>query len=187
MVLAAILVAPVTLAGDVELTPFVGMRFGGDFRSYATGTTYDLSGDADYGVVLDFGIGETSQIEALWSRQETKLGAEDLDVAIDYVQVGATYRSDNEKITPFVAVTLGATRFDPKRSGLSSATGFSFAIGGGGKFFLGRHVGIRLDGRLYGTLVGGGGGVFCGGGCTIAFTGNAFWQLELNAGLVFRF
>lgn len=191
---AAILAAVPATAGDVELTPFVGMRLGGDFRSYNTGTNYSLKAEPDYGIVLDVGIAEQSQIEAFWSRQDTVIegsGDEtdggDLGVAIDYIHVGATYHSDDDKITPFAAFTLGVTRFDPDRSDLSTDTGFSFAVGGGAKFFLGEHVGIRLDGRLLGTLVSGSGGVFCSGGCVVAFSGNAFWQLELNAGLVFRF
>jgi opacity protein-like surface antigen len=49
---------------------------------------------------------------------------------------------ENKKIEPFLLFGLGAT--DMHGAG-SSTTKFSWAVGGGVKFFVSRHVGFRIQ------------------------------------------
>jgi hypothetical protein len=51
---------------------------------------------------------------------------------------------------------------------------------------------VRLEARLYGSLIDDSSALFCasgpaGAGCAIAVEGDALWQLEARAGVVFRF
>jgi hypothetical protein len=61
--------------------------------------------------------------------------------------------------------------------------------GGGVKLFPTRHVGVRLDGRVFATVGGLSttGGVCGGYGCLLGIDGTLFWQGEATAGLVFAF
>ena len=62
---------------------------------------------------------------------------------------------------PFVAVGLGLTRLLPEPDGLSDETRFSASFGAGVKLWLGRHVGIRLEGRGFFTVLDSNSRTFC--------------------------
>jgi hypothetical protein len=53
----------------------------------------------------------------------------------------------------------------------------------------GERIGLRLEGRVYGTFTSSSGAIFSGGGgCSFGFTGsNVFWQFEATAGIVIEF
>ena len=83
---------------------------------------------------------------------------------------------------------MGASHFSPDQDDLSSATRFSFGLGGGVKILPGDRIGIRLQGKIYGTYASGNAGMICGGGgCSFGFSGNVMWQAEVSAGLILGF
>ena len=55
-------------------------------------------------------------------------------------------------MVPFIGFGLGFTRLLPKAQGLSDETRFSASFAGSGKFWLGKHVGIRVEGRYFLTV-----------------------------------
>jgi len=187
------LVPTAVYAQQFEITPFIGYRFGDDFRDYYTGTRFDLKDSESYGFTFDYSIDFDTQFEFLWGHQETNInvtgvgtptGRFPLDV--DYFHIGGIQLFDTGDTRPFMVGTLGATHINPEENGYSSDTRFSFGLGGGVKFFPTDHIGVRLDGRVYATYVGGSGGVFCGPyGCTYGYAGNTFWQVEFTAGIIF--
>ena len=183
-------------AGDdkIEFTPFIGYRFGGDFENYSTGQKYSLDSAESYGFTLDFPTSDETKVELMFSRQPTDLkvdgylGTERITVDMTYYHVGALYQpSDDEKLQPFVGVTIGATHMKPHVPDTSSETKFSINFTGGVKFHFSEHIGVRLDGRILATIVNGSGGIFCAGGCVFAVGGNALWQGEATAGLIIAF
>ena len=191
-------------AQTIEITPMVGYRFGGSLEA-APGSgagnqsSVDLVLDdaAAFGVQLGYRVGE-GEIELVYARQNTRLQTADLftgapvfDLALETWQIGGTYLfgDDDARARPFVAVGLGITRLLPEPSGLSDETRFSASFGAGVKLWLGRHVGIRLEGRGFFTVLDSDSRTFCGGagGCVIRTTGSELSQAEARAGLILRF
>ena len=186
--------APTTHAQKFEISPFAGLRFGGAVTD-ETGISYDLDATASYGVGLEFALNDKARVQLLWSHQSTGVNRfsydddDRVDLDIDYFHAGTSYVFDPlSRTRPFLGMSIGATRVVSPADDTWS-TYFSFAIGGGVKFLLNDHVGIRLDGRFFGTY--GGSGAFavgCGsGGCLVGFSGDFLWQGEATVGLVIGF
>jgi len=161
----------------VELAPFGGYRFGGGFYEIASGRAVDVDGAGSFGLVMDFPFSPDMQIEALVTHQEARFTLPpDVDpattrwrVAVDHYQVG-----------------LGLTRF---AAAGDNEVRFSLAAGGGVKLYPTRHLGVRLDGRLYGTIVDADvDALFCSPGRCIGSIDTWFvWQAEFTAGVLLRF
>ena len=180
----------------VEITAFSGLRFGGSFEDANTGAGMSLEDSGSYGLVLDFDIEPDRQIEIYLSRQSTTLSADGpftgnplFDLAVEYYHIGGLYLIDvqSDRVRPFVSGGLGLTRMNPQGDGLDTETRFSLSIGGGAKFFITDHLGLRLDARGIFTALNSSGTVFCSGGCAITVQSSGFMQGELGAGLVVRF
>jgi opacity protein-like surface antigen len=189
-------VAPVASAQQVELTPHVGYKLGGGLTDYYTGKNYDFDDSESYGLTFNYTLGlmGDAQLELSWSRQDTAMEVtgftrDTFDLTIDYWQAGGLKQwNEDEPVRPFVVGSIGAAHFSPDEGDLSSATRFSFGLGGGVKFLPTEHVGIRLQGKIYGAYASGGAGLICGGaGCTFGFSGNFMWQAEFSAGLILAF
>lgn len=181
-------------ANAVEISPFVGQRYGGSFEDANTGSTFEVADATTYGVFLDFDLDHDRQIEIYLSRQDTRLttsgtftGEPLFDLTIDYYHIGGVYMLEGEKIRPFVSGSFGLTRMDPKRSDLTTENRFSIALGGGAKFFLAKDIGLRLDARGIYTALASDTTVFCSGGCVVKVRSNGFVQAELSAALMLRF
>jgi len=195
-VVIAVLVVLSALPGEaqkVEISPFAGLRFGGSATA-ETGIAYDLDTTSSYGLGLEFALRPEAHVQLLWSHQPTGFDRFSLDddgrieLDIDYLHAGTTYVFDpSNRTRPFLGMTVGATLVSAPDEGVS-ATFFSFSIGGGVKLLVNDHVGIRLDGRLYGTWAGSGAFVVgCAGGCIVGFSGDFLWQGEATVGLVLGF
>ena len=72
-------------------------------------------------------------------------------MTVEYYHAGALYQWKFDRVWPYVAGSMGATRFAPDN--FNSNTEFSVSAGGGVKLMFNPHVGIRLDGRLYSTYI----------------------------------
>jgi opacity protein-like surface antigen len=177
-----------------SIAPFVGYRGGGSFTTANTGTDLKLDAAQSYGLVADFRVTPETEIELLWSRQRSQLKA-DVPVTvplfhtyIDYYHIGGTWLFNTEGVQPFFVATIGATRFMPQQSGFEDETKFSFGIGGGVRVPFGRHLGLRFEGRAYGTVLSNDSAIFCSGAtCLIHVSGSLLWQYEANAGVYLSF
>jgi hypothetical protein len=184
----------------LEITPFVGYRFGGSFDDDETGEDYDLENDSSMGLIVNFPSKNNTEWEIYYSKQSTEIKTGDvfqttkvLDMDVEYLLIGGTYLFEREKeFQPYFVATIGAARFDPSGANTSSDTFFAFSAGGGWKYFPDKRVGLRLDGRFIGSLIDSDTDIFCqtgpeGGECLISNKGDVLWQFELQAGIVFRF
>ena len=184
------------LAGEYEVTPIYGYSVGGQFASADKQDTYDLSEEANYGLIL--GIRDHSQTEAfyelLYSHQKTSLegdgtvfdGDSRFDVDISYLHLGGRYGTTGEPVNPYLAGGIGATHFDPERG--EAETRFSFSLGAGLMLPLGEHAALRLEGRGFGTLFNSRGEIFCvDGNCSVRIDSDLFWQFSGFAGLAISF
>lgn len=183
-------------AQSVELTPFGGYRFGGGFYELVTGQSVDVDGAGSFGVILDIPFRDTLQIEGFYTHQEARFTLPaSLDaqrtrwsVTVDHVHAGGLRELDRGRVRPFLTGTLGLTRY---ASGGDSELRFSVAAGGGVKILPTEHVGLRLDGRLFVTIVDAeGDSLACApaaGICVGSLDAWAVWQAGFTAGLVVRF
>jgi len=190
----AILVTQLTpaYAQDYEITPFIGWRTSSSLEEVDTGATIDLKETDSFGIILSMKKDPDTNYDFLFSRQSTELQSSTTpgtteSLRIDYYQLGGTIFYDYDKLHPFVSGGLGATHISPANNDFSSETKFSLSIGGGLKFPLTQNMGLRLEARGYGTVVGSGGTILCSGGCYAKFTGSLFMQFEASAGLSIAF
>ena len=104
------------------------------------------------------------------------------------------FELDNPKAEPYVMAGLGATTYYANRSGRSgSASFFSFALGGGIKYFFNSHFGFRGEARWSPTVLSASDSRFwCsisgeGANCTIDLNASIQNQLDLTGGIAVRF
>jgi len=182
-----------------ELTPFAGYTFGGEFEDMTRTDSLELVDGASFGLILNIREAANTRWEILYSRQATQadttgllISGPSLGIDVHYIQVGGTYLADGNRARPFLAATIGATRFEPGLAGFDSETFFSFSIGAGFHLRPDNRLGIRLEARAYGTLLESDTDLFCQTGpseniCAIRSEGAVLWQLETLVGFVFRF
>jgi len=195
ILLLALVPAIASDARAVEVAPFTGHRYGGNFEDTNTLSGFELADATSFGLLLDFDSEPDKQIEVFLSRQDTQLttagtftGNPLFDLTIDYYHIGGLYLlPDDGLIHPFVSGTVGLTRMVPKRADLTTENRLSLSLGGGAKFFFTKSVGLRFDVRAIYTMLNADTAVFCSGGCTIRVRSNGFVQIEAGAVLLMRF
>ncbi len=177
-----------------EVSPFVGYRFGGDLYEFYLGRPLDADVAPAAGIVVDIFVDRATSVSFIYSRQHLDVPAwlpaqdcaESARLSVEHWLVGGAYELDGGRVRPFLSGGAGLTRF-----GSAHDAEYRFAAGGGGgvKLMPTRHLGFRLDGRVYAVFVDGNlGGTVCGGGgCFINLDVFVLWQVEFTAGLVFSF
>lgn len=194
--------AAIAATPSFEVTPFVGGRFGGSFdvKNDQTGTTssVDLGSGTSFG--LDLGLYQSAAgfYELLYSTQEASLDPEDpalgdVDLRIDYLQIGGTaFFDQGKRWLPYLSMTIGAARFEPQQGGYDSETKFAMSLGGGLRFPINDRVAATLGLRGYLTFLSSDTNLFCvstgeNAGCLVESSGSTLWQGEGQLGLTVRF
>lgn len=196
-----IVVLPARGQDRFEVQPFVGYKWGG---STPVGSNADLiqnitfDSSIAYGVTATFNATPHLGLEFLWNRQPTnavgKLPGglnfpQTTSVNLDQFQGNFvfTFREREARLRPFVLVGFGATDISGRNAGV---TKFSYALGGGVKYFVSEHVGVRLQIRyaptyLYSTSA----GVWCNwyGFCFSVPNDHYLNQGDVTGGLILRF
>ena len=151
--------------GRFELTPTASYNFGGTIEGENDGFfDFDLEAreSSAFGITFDIPLAPWVQLEFLASRQATELEFDDglfgaptgvADIDISYYHVGALFHWGRGQIHPFVVASLGVTDLSPDIPGASNETRFSASFGGGVKIFFNEHVGVRLEGRGFFTVL----------------------------------
>ncbi|HTO88033.1 MAG TPA: outer membrane beta-barrel protein [Thermoanaerobaculia bacterium] len=157
--------------GTVELEPFGGYLFGGTF---ARGTTTLFQGRVDvadapiYGGRVGYNATSLFEAEFQYSYTPSNFettnsggvfgpGATNLgDLTIQYFLGYATFNFGHSRVVPYVTIGAGAATLRPTVAGVnaSSDTRFTASFGGGIKWFINPHFGLRFDGRAYTTSLG---------------------------------
>jgi opacity protein-like surface antigen len=197
---------------EFEITPFGGTRFGGTI-AFNPPATYTANGGSstqidymtikssfDYGLDADYSLWPGFQLEFMWNRQPTELGAHDavnggiIDVGsakLDMYHWGPLWelRGQEAKLKPFVALGVGFTHFgtDGVLPGISNR--FSYSVGGGVKYEPNSHVGLRAEARYSPTHTTQQSGYeedYFGDVYPVTVTNHAN-QGQANVGVIFRF
>lgn len=117
----------------------------------------------------------------------------DVDIDVGFIHVGGEIDGKvGKRLKPFLGLSVGATHFTPMQSSASSEWFFSAGFYGGTKIAFGEHFGLRLQGRMLGTVIGGDKSVICvsgsGGACLISRSGTTgLMQGDMMAGVYFVF
>ncbi|MCP3956530.1 MAG: porin family protein [bacterium] len=194
-----ILTASSAAAQRVEITPFYGFQFAGEFEDRFDEGDFDgvdVDEGETYGLFLNFALDpggpEGGQIELMYNRQETELQANRLfgpdvaDLDIEYWHLGFLYQWAPGQARPYVVIGLGATRLESP--GFESETRFSWSGGGGVKLMFNQNFGVRFDGRIYSTIIDEDDDVFCDPRGCFSYDDDTFLvQLDVKGGLVLAF
>jgi len=190
----AIVTGAVPLAAQsVEVAPFGGVRFGGGFFEATTGRPIDTDGAPAVGVTVDVPLSAGLQFEAAFSHQRATLfvpgqpfgPAARVPFTVDHWQAGGLQEYEYGRARPFVTGVLGLTRYAGYGD---SEVRFTAGAGGGIKLFPVPHIGVRLDGRVFATLLDADGTALAcvNQTCLFALHVNVVWQAEFTAGLVVK-
>jgi hypothetical protein len=191
--------------GRVELTPFVGYETSASYPvnglSGPTGTNpidrLRVNDSLAFGTFLDYSLTENSQLEFMWNRNNTSYSAHDIlsnsyisayHSDIDQYQFGGLYmfRSSAERLRPYLAGSLGFTH-DSNSNGTPNRTEFSFSLGGGVKYYLTRHIGLRGDLRYLPTYGSSSNELYCYFGCYYANVSHYLNRGSFTGGIIFKF
>jgi outer membrane beta-barrel protein len=156
--------------GTVEISPYAGYLFGGEF---ARGTTslFDFEvqadDDATYGIRLGYNLTDNFEMEFQASRTDTSFVTDDDelfdsneeefgDLTIDYYMGYGTFNFGHRRAVPYITLGAGVARLDPDVPGSRARrdTRFTGSLGIGVKAFVNPHFGFRFDGRGYATSLG---------------------------------
>ena len=156
--------------GTVEISPFAGYLFGGEFARGTTSlfdTRVDVDDEATYGLRFGYNITDTFELEAQWSHTGTEFvtdddelfgdDGEDLgELDIDYFLGYLTFNFGRGRAVPYVTLGAGVANLDPDIpfANTESDTRFTGSLGVGVKVFVNPHFGFRFDGRGYATSLG---------------------------------
>jgi opacity protein-like surface antigen len=187
------------IASKFEITPYVAYRVGGSFSEEDGDGRVELNESSAEGIMINFKAKENGQYELLYSRQSTDANTRGffpndpvVGIDVEHIQFGGTYLFDGQNTRPFLAMTLGVSRFDPADTASRAKNFFSASLGAGVQLAASSRFGVRLEARAFTTFVDKSNSIFCGseggeGSCLILVEGNLLTQWEVRAGLVFRF
>jgi opacity protein-like surface antigen len=178
-----------------EFTPFVGYMAGGEFEDPADDSDRDLDAGTDFGIMINAAAEWWRHYEMLYLRQSTEVdGFEPFDMDVEYLQFGGTVSypdTEAKYVIPYVAMTIGAARFSPDAAGLDDETKFALTLGGGLRIPITKNFGVRLDLRVFGTVLDSDSDIFCvssaGLTCRIKAKGDFFLQYSANLGVTVGF
>jgi hypothetical protein len=181
----------------VEISPFVGAQFGGGVQSQPG--RLEIEPGIVYGAIVDVRVRPDATIQMLYGRQDTDLEFQSSDLffprtvraglAVEYYHLGGAIEFGEGRLRPYFALTVGATRFDPKVEDVGSEWRFSIGSGLGFKTYLSPRFGFRLEGRVWPTFLQTSGGFLCSlpGGCLVDIEADFLTQGNATAGFFFTF
>jgi len=140
-----------TRAQDVQLSGFAGWRFGGSGRSPISGQQIDIAGASSFGGTASLWLWGPSWVELYFSRADgvarpSVFGGDERDLELSYLQLGYVHELDARGVRPFLGASIGGARI--REASQEARTLFSEGAMAGLRAFAGRHVGLRVDGRL---------------------------------------
>lgn len=182
------------LAQTFEVAPLAGYRFGNDLFELAANRSVDTDGAPVVGLAVNVAMWNGLSFEGMVSRQKASVSGQTdafdpptrVRVVVDQYFAGGRQDFGTGRARPFLTGLLGLTRY-----AADGDNEVRFAVSGGGGVHLAvqRHLGVRLDSRVFSTFVNVDthGGTCGGRGCLVGLHVNVAWQIEFTAGLVAMF
>ncbi|HLH07378.1 MAG TPA: outer membrane beta-barrel protein [Terriglobales bacterium] len=193
--------------GRIEVTPFVGYESG---ASAPAPNAFDANGNPisnitsvgvdksyTYGAWLDYAKTHNFSFEFMYMRNPTTYTNYDVTVnqsfdaynaSINLFQFGILYHFlGSDTFRPYLAAGLGFNHESDSNG--AGNTAFAFNIGGGVKYYLGDHFGLRGDFRLIPQYANSTAGQVCDPyyGCYYGNQHNFFKRVNVAGGIILRF
>jgi opacity protein-like surface antigen len=189
---------------EFEVTPMGGLKFGGSIQlptGNASGADYlPIRTSANYGAAFDYSIWPNFQAEFQFLHQPTDVdqhfpgvGSSFLTSAsVDSFLFGIAYnfKAPDAKMKPFISAGLGFTRWRPTDILPVDSHTFTYTIGGGVKYFITDHIGLRGEIRWIPSRTTTEPAQYCDpfyGFCSTYLAYSHAEQGALNGGIIFRF
>ena len=184
-------------AQSIEVIPQVNYTFGG--KIYGRFGELNIKDSESYGIALDI-VNKNVSFQIEYFYQPTTgdyrdyfnpdLYNQSSDLRVSWYQVGVRQRfATNEKVVPFVGLSLGLTHFNLDSSPTKySETALSFGLQAGANLYLSERIGLRFHGRLLSPVQFNGFGFYAGAGGTglAASAGSYFIQGDIGMGIIIR-
>ena len=187
-------------AAATDVVPIFGGRVGGTVANRvepydaAGPSSFSVASSESYGGIIDLPLaGGVRAVELYFSRQPSTLqGGEFLAppvgaLTVDVMHIGLvdSVPDEDPRLAWLLIGTGGVTRFEAHSN---SDTRLSIGLGGGVRWMLSPHIGLRGDLRALVTFASGGEAVIvCSGGCAGHYQGALVVQGEATVGVVVRF
>jgi opacity protein-like surface antigen len=190
--------------GNFEVSGLVGGQINGGIDLSTTLYKRIEAGNAlSYGATVGYLMGEHYGVEFQWTRSETDTRAQPLiagpsvklfnltqDHYLANFLLHLTPREDHMR--PFVSFGMGANDLSANTRGVGNSTRFTFALGGGAKYYMSKHLGFRAQLQWVPTYLGttNNGGYWCDpiwGGCWLVGNSHYLHSFDLGAGITLRF
>ena len=180
---------------ELEVTPLIGYRFGGDFDTSQNEiqSRVELKDETSYGLLTAWSFDRKRQGEFLISHYNTNFSESDdfsasnTGLGITYVHLGGNVPISEGPVPFYLTGGLGLTHLSPSDKQLSDETRFSLNVGLASKVDLSERLKLRLDSRIYGTFFNSDSAIFCDEVCAIYISSNIWVQSEVSVGLTYRF
>ena len=194
---------PSAFAQNFEISGHIGRQFnGGIDLSTSLFQRIDVADSTNYGATAGYLFGEYFGAEFQWNHTRADTSAQPFGggssvkiFTLNQNQYMGNFvfhfKGQEERLRPFVFFGLGASALSTNRSGVSGATRFAFAFGGGAKYNLSRHLGLRGQAKYSPTyLTTTNGGYWCDpfwGGCWVVGNDHYLHEFDLSGGITLRF
>ena len=194
LALCAFLCPAPARAQTVEVSPLAGYRFGGDFFERVTSQPVDLDGAPAFGGVVNIAMHDGLWFEGLFTHQEARVSVPGgglvpptrWRITVDHWLAGGLQEFGQGRARPFLTGLLGLTRYGAEDD---NEIRFVISAGGGAKLRPTRHLGARVDGRVFATFADiEGRTIVCSPGfCLVSLSTDVVWQAEFSAAVVIAF
>ncbi len=191
-------------AQNVEVTGSVGSQINGGLNlSTSLFDRIEVANGVNYGITVGYLLGEHGGVEFQWNQNKADTSAQPVVAGLSSVKIFTLsqnqYMGDfvyhftgrEAKLRPFVFLGLGANALNPETSGVNGATRFAYALGGGAKYNVSHHFGLRGQMRWAPTYITTtNAGYWCDpiwGGCWLVGNQHYLHEFDITGGMTFRF
>src|SRR5215510_1905091 len=200
---ASLILLTTAFAQNFEITGHVGRQFNGGLDlSTLLFQRIEVADSTNYGVTAGYLVGDHFGVEFQWNYTLADTFAQPVGNASDikifslnqnqYMGNFVYHFAPREmKLRPFAFVGLGASSLSTNRAAVDGATRFAFALGGGAKYNLSKHFGLRGQAKWSPTYITTtNGGYWCDpfwGGCWVVGNDHYMHEFDLSGGITLRF
>lgn len=182
-----------TLASNdfIAISVFLGGRYSDDLTDLDTEQEANFDNSGAQAIALSWHYDQDAEGELFYSnaKQTVTVSSVSADLDISYLHFGGRLHFVNN--TPFstsVGLGIGATFFIPDASQYDNEVALSGSISFGARYQLSQRWALKTDFRAYATVQDNNSSLICEDNqCLIDIDAEAFLQVELMAGIEFRF
>jgi len=190
-------------AQNFELTPHVGGQVNGGLDlSTSAFNRFEVANGLSYGISLGYLLGEHYGVEFAWNKNNADVRAQPIGgfSSIRLFSMSQNQYLGNfllhftprdERVRPYLLFGLGANALDPQVHGVSGSTRFVYALGGGAKYNVSRHFGLRGQFKWSPTYITStSAGYWCDpfwGGCWNVGNAHYLHEFDITGGITLRF